>query len=304
MAQSKILTYSTESFLNKFMQPIDVSGEMLKNDFGKFFIVKVENMIRLIRLPVPPARAINHTLIFLTEGEAIMSIGSETHRIFKNECLIVPAGQVFSFKNLDINRGYLCHFHNDIVIGKFGKNNMLKDFEFLNVWGNNMISLSNQTGEFVEHLFKRILIEYSENGLKYPDIILSNLIALLCEINHAYKPFAVSKKTNALNLANRFRELISNNITSKHFVREYADLLSITPNHLNKSVREITGKSATKWIDETLMLEAKVLLYQSNMTISEVSTEIGFMDTSYFSRFFKKHEGTTPLEFRKMIDKS
>jgi AraC family transcriptional regulator, transcriptional activator of pobA len=133
LTKKKINTHSTEAFRDKYIAPEKHLDDLLKPDFGKFFIVKVEDMIRLIKLPVPPTKATTHSLIYLTEGEATMTIGSESFKIFKDECLIVPAGQVFSFDNLDINKGFLCNFHNDIIIGKFGKNELLQDFEFLNV---------------------------------------------------------------------------------------------------------------------------------------------------------------------------
>lgn len=144
MTKSKIKTYDTKSFRERIIEPEEKANKLLKTDFNKFFIVKVEDLIRLIKLPVPPTRAATHTLIFLTAGEAIMTIASETCKIHKDECLVVPAGQVFSFDNLDINKGYLCNFHNDIIIGKFGKTELLKDFEFLNVW---VIIASNQTNK-------------------------------------------------------------------------------------------------------------------------------------------------------------
>lgn len=78
-------------------------------------------------------------------------------------------------------------------------------------------------------------------------------------------------------------------------------MLSITPNHLNKCLRTITGKSPTKWIDEAIILEAKVLLSQTTLSVNEITTELGLSDPSYFSRFFRKYEGCTPLEFRKHI---
>jgi len=81
-------------------------------------------------------------------------------------------------------------------------------------------------------------------------------------------------------------------------------LLNVTPNHLNKSVKSTTGKSATKWIDETILLEAKYLLYQTTLSINEIAMQVGHEDHSYFSRFFKKHEGITPIQYRKLIDKS
>lgn len=63
-------------------------------------------------------------------------------------------------------------------------------------------------------------------------------------------------------------------------------------------------KSATELIAETLTLEAKVLLYQPSISISEISFVIGFEDPSYFGRFFKKQTGQTPTEYRRIIDLS
>jgi AraC family transcriptional activator of pobA len=303
-AENAIRTYDVASFRDRFMQTGQPLNSLLKIDFGKFFVVKVEELFRLMKLPVPPTRATTHTLIYLTEGEAIMTIGSETCKIGRDECMIVPAGQVFSFTHPDVNRGYLCNFHNDMIIGKFGKNDLLRDFEFLRVWGNPRICLDERTSGFVLHLFKRLLLEYTEHGLKNLNILQPYFIALLCEINSAYKPVSGSSQTHAVHITNRFRELIFSSIKTVHSVADYAALLNITPNHLNKSVRTITGKSPTKWIDEAIVLEAKVLLCQSDLPISEIAAEVGFFDQSYFSRLFKKYEGVTPVQFRKMIEKS
>jgi AraC family transcriptional regulator, transcriptional activator of pobA len=304
LTKKNIKTHSTETFRANYIAPEKHLDNLLKADFGKFFIVKVEDMIRLIKLPVPPTKATTHSLIYLTEGEATMTIGSESFKIFKDECLIVPAGQVFSFDNLDINKGFLCNFHDDIIVGKFGKNELLQDFEFLNIWGNPRISLGFEKSKFVEQLLSRIYLDYSNNGLQHLDIIQSYFIATLCEINGIYKPLSNSNQTTAINISNKFKSLIFSNIKSKHLVTDYASMLNITPNHLNKLVKTITGKSPTKWIDDTLVLEAKVLLYQTNLTINEVASEIGIYDQSYFSRLFKKYKGVTPLEFRKKIEKS
>lgn len=286
------------------MYPAQRLKTLLKSGFDKFFIVKVEEMLRLIKLPVPPTRATGHSLIYLTEGEAIMTIGSETCKIFKDECLIVPAGQVYSFASLDINKGYLCHFQNDIISSKFGRQELLKDFEFLQVWSHPRISLDQQTAGFVTMLFKRLLLEYTANGLNNPDILQPYFIALLCELNQAARPPEGSTVTNAATIAKRFKKLLYTHLRSKHLVSDYAALLNITPNHLNKSVKTVTGRSPGKWIDEAIVLEAKVLLYQSSFSISEIAAELGFYDQSYFTRFFKKYEGITPVAFRKKIEKS
>nr|WP_236675900.1 AraC family transcriptional regulator [Chryseolinea lacunae] len=233
-----------------------------------------------------------------------MSIGSDTHKIFKGQCFVVPAGQVFSFRHRDINKGYLCNFHDDSVIGKFGKNALLKDFEFLKPWANPCITLQPASAKHVEQLFRRILQEYKQHGLTHRDIIQSNFIALLCELKEAHTTVARATQTQAAQLTNRFKELLFKNLRTHHRVSDYAAFLNISPNHLNKAVKAVTGKSPTKWIDEAIVLEAKVLLHQSDLSIAAIAEDVGFLDPSYFTRLFKKHEGLTPVAFRKRIEKS
>ncbi|PWK22115.1 AraC-like DNA-binding protein [Arcicella aurantiaca] len=299
-----INTHSTEAFRGKYIKSETDLDLMLKTDFGKFFIVKVEDLIRMIKLPVPPSRATTHTFIYLTEGEANMTIGSQSFTIYKDECLIVPAGQVYSFSKHDINKGYLCNFHNDFIIGKFAKNDLLKEFDFLNIWANPCIKLNPQCSIFIRQLLERILIDYVENGLSNIEIIQSYFIALLCEINIVQKPLTGVGQNASINLTNKFKELLFKHIREKHLVSDYASLLNVSPNHLNKVVKSVTDKSPTKWIDESIVLEAKVLLYQTSFSISEVASQIGIDDQSYFSRLFKKYEGISPFQFRKMIEVS
>lgn len=294
--------YEPKDFTSKFMPSPELKAR-LKGDVNKFLVVRVQDMYRHVTRPVPATRATIHSMLFLTSGQATMKIGSDTYTIQPGQVLIVPAGQVFSFGEKDVNTGYICSFHDDFLIGKFSSER-LKDFEFLRVWGNPQIDLDAQTSQFVEHLFSRILLDYTEHGLDKLDIIQPYLITLLCEINRVYKPMSVSTQTSAVSLTNRFKELLFTHARTLHRVTDYATLLHITPNHLNKTVKGITGKSPTKWIDEAIVLEAKVLLSQRNTAISTVAADVGFSDQAYFTRLFKKQEGITPSDFRKMIDLS
>lgn len=302
-SKSKINVYDPPAFLSKFM-PSEELMALMRGDYAKFLVVKVEDMYRHVTRAVPASRSVTHSCLYLTSGEANMKIGSESFTIHKDEMLFVPAGQVFSFGENDVNKGYLCTFHEDIITGKFGGTELLKDFEFLQVWGNPKIKLQPQTSRFVLHLFKRILFEYTHSGLQNLNIIQPYFITLLCEANTGYKPVSTSTQTMAVNITNRFKALLFSHIRSQHMVSDYAALLNISPNHLNKSVKTITGKSPTKWIDEAIVLEAKVLLAQTRLSISEIATEVGMDDQSYFTRLFRKYEGVTPSEFRARIEKS
>jgi len=299
-----IKTYNTKEFLGRYTEPDQNVRGLIRQDYGRFFIVPVEDMIMASKVPVPPTRSTNHSLIYLTEGVATMKIGPHSVEIGQDQCLVVPATQIFSYQKYEVNKGFLCHFNNEFLIGKLGSRELLKDFEFLTVWGNPVIHPSAETATFLRSAFHRILLEYAQNELTNTTLIQAQLLAALCDLNTCYLPLSRSRNNTSVSLTNRFKELVHRNIRQKHMVTDYASLLHVSPNHLTKIVREITGKAPSKWIDETLVTEAKILLLQTHHSIRQIAADLGIEDHSYFSRLFKKYEGTTPLQYRKMIEKS
>jgi AraC-like DNA-binding protein len=302
--KSKVKSLDPDQFLKEFMISGSKRDEIFKRDFGHFYIARMEDLGEISKPPVPPVRAKTHTVFFLTKGVLVMKIGLNSVRANKNECVMIPAGQVFSYANeeKEFADGFICGFSNDFLVGLIGNSQLLKRFEFLNVWGNPILRPEEKIAQFLIQSFQRILYEYSQNGLKNKLILKSHLIAALCDLNSNYQPLSSSNNKTAIELANKFKDLLHRNLRSKNKVSEYASMLHVTPNHLNKTVKLITGKTPTEWINQSLVMEAKTLLYQSGQSIGEIATEIGINDSSYFSRFFKKHEGISPLAYRKMIE--
>lgn len=84
---------------------------------------------------------------------------------------------------------------------------------------------------------------------------------------------------------------------------DFAAQLAVHVNHLNTVVQRATGKSTTTHINEQLFAESKSLLSFTNYSVAEIAAGLGFEYQSYFNRFFKKHSGVTPLDFRKNFEK-
>jgi AraC-like DNA-binding protein len=80
--------------------------------------------------------------------------------------------------------------------------------------------------------------------------------------------------------------------------KDYADRLSIHVNHLNKVLKENTGKTTTQIIGSRILQEAKILLKQTNWNISEIAWSLGFEEVAHFSNFFRKHASLSPNAFR------
>jgi len=105
-------------------------------------------------------------------------------------------------------------------------------------------------------------------------------------------------------LLKNFQKLIEQHYKEKKLTKDYAAILYVTPNHLNALCKDVTGRAAGELIRDRILLEAKRLLINAKMTISEIALELDFADNSYFSKFFKKYTSLTPEVFRKQIKKN
>jgi AraC family transcriptional activator of pobA len=239
----KIKTYHTTEFKEKYLDKHPGIDNLFKPYYENFFCVKIEDVLNHTKLPVPPSREVCHTIIFITGGSYKHKVGFSEVAAKKDEIICTPAGQIFSIDTIPKNTtGFTCHFHPDILIGKFGNKDLLNHFDFLKVWGNPHIRLSETNSKFVLNLFNRIHFEYSMDGIKNLEIIQAYLFAIIAEINSNYNANAKDHYSSAILITNQFKEALFSSKGQKK-VNEYASQLNITPNHLNKSVKSVSGKS-------------------------------------------------------------
>ena len=97
-----------------------------------------------------------------------------------------------------------------------------------------------------------------------------------------------------------FKQLINQHYKTDHHTNFYAELLHISPDHLNKVVKQNSGKSAKEHIQSRIIIAAKRMIYFSNLSNKEIGHELGFSEPANFSAFFKKCVGVSPSQFRKM----
>lgn len=99
-------------------------------------------------------------------------------------------------------------------------------------------------------------------------------------------------------IASNFLRLAQEHFRRERFLTFYADKLQITPKHLSRTVKTVTGISASEWIDRLVILEAKVLLKSSSLNIQQIADSLNFPSQSFFGKYFKKNVGVSPKEFR------
>ena len=96
-----------------------------------------------------------------------------------------------------------------------------------------------------------------------------------------------------------FQTLLREHCKKQHDVKFYADKLCITTQYLSSILKEQSGRSASQWIQEALIIEAKSVLKSPRVNVQQVADRLNFPDQSTFGKFFKKYTGLSPMSFRK-----
>ena len=128
----------------------------------------------------------------------------------------------------------------------------------------------------------------------FTDSLIGLFIQYLVQNQHAENLIGGQKYKTVI----EFKHLIQNHYKKLKQVKEYASRLNITPLYLNEISKEITGFSASHWIQQEIILEAQRLLYYTDLDIKQIAFQLGYDDHAYFSRFFKKNTGNTASQFR------
>ena len=85
---------------------------------------------------------------------------------------------------------------------------------------------------------------------------------------------------------------------TKHSLSFFAQRLNLTPNYLSCRVKEYSGRTATEWIEESVILEAKTMLKHTNLTIQEIAYKLNFPTQTFFGKYFKRITGISPKQYR------
>ena len=298
-----IPTYSPQQLVNKFAVPDQYWHQTILKEDHAFGVHRLERARHLMTKPLPPHRKSFHDFFLITKGYLDRSKGTEHYHVMANTFCFMPAHHItYNALGSEDIEGVACHFNNEIL--HLERHPLLHSIDFLNFSGHPLVHIPEAHMPVILFLLKRMEEESQANlPHKYP-LIQSYLIALLLELSRFATPRAAHHTHAASTIADHFKKLLHVHIEEKQRISAYAQMLSVTPNHLNKAVKQATGRTASDWIKEMLLLESKVLLGQSTLSIADIAYKLNFQDQSYFGRFFKKNSGTTPTQYRSMIEKS
>jgi len=254
-----------------------------------------------------PHRHNFYHFVLFTEGAGTHNIDFENFEVKPYQIYFMIPGQVHSWDFEGEVDGYVINFSTSFFQSFLLRPDYLEKFVFFNgSLSQAVIDIPDAKKEIVGFVFEQILHEVTNTNKESfgKDLIRTLLLQIFIVVSRTIteQDVPVASTYNHVLLRN-FRLLIDKHFKVLRLPREYAELLYITPNHLNALCNDTLGFSAGELIRKRVVLESKRLLVNLNLSISEIADQLNFNDNSYFSKFFKKNTGVTPEEFRKNIFK-
>jgi AraC family transcriptional activator of pobA len=241
-------------------------------------------------------------LVFFTEGTGTQQIDFKKFEVKSGLIYFMVPGQVHRWDFETEPDGYLLNFSSTYLSSFLNKPDYLEEFPFFSGRPNaQVLELSPIIQEKITSIFEEMLSEAEPVEAIADDLVRTLLLKLLITVGRVSGPMPQTQ-ANAYShtLLRSFQKLIETNYSQLRLPKQYAELLYITPNHLNALCNDLLGISAGALIRDRVMLEAKRLLINLELMVAEIADQLNFADQSYFIKFFKKYEGITPEKFRKL----
>lgn len=178
----------------------------------------------------------------------------------------------------------------------------LSGFEFLSNHSPKALLLTTNEQDKIHKLIKDIKQSSTTASPRQAEMVRNYIHILLNQIADIYDGQALAdlvQNDSQRNMVLRFKKVLMENYLKLHTVNEYAELLNISAKHLSQTIKANTGKTAGKWIQELLILEAKVRLRQGDLSINQIADVLNFSDASLFGKYFKRYVGCSPAAYRK-----
>ncbi len=265
------------------------------------------DLIRLQDNPEVP-RAFPHRhnyyhLLWMTEAAGTHMLDFETYEVRRHSVFFVSPGQLHYWNSTVQPRGYVVNFSTEFFVQMFPRAEDIAQFPFFHIARDVPVLYMDAAQH--DALLPLVMAMEQELGGKADgrlDVVRSYLLILLTRLRRLY-PVRDTPGLLAQNyaLTKRYKLLIEQHYLAFGPVRAYADRLHVTERQLNEALKKTIGKTASQLVQDRMVLEAKRLLCNTDLTVAEIAHQLNFEDFAYFCRFFKKHTQLTPGDFKKRV---
>ena len=244
-----------------------------------------------------------YALIFIQKGELKHKLENSIIELSAGDILFLCPGLLHSFIKNDNVEGYIITFIEEFFTLKHNSELMYENFALLNDFNNIRILKTNQKiHPYINQLLDVINKEFHSNDTNYQSQIFQNIMATIFwylkrdNITTVKDIDVEDKKYYALAL--KFRTMIRSNIINQKPLQYYLSELAVSQSTLQKATKFTFNRTPKELIDENTIGAAKGMLADHMKRVSEISDILGFSEPTNFSKYFKKHTGYTPENYR------
>jgi AraC family transcriptional activator of pobA len=284
---SKITTYSLEHHKSLFTDAVNNKD---------YFYVQAQDHPYISE----PYRAESYAIEFLRKGSIVMHTKLKKVLIHAPAILTLGPSVIRSFtKDSDEILIDIIFFKPQFFLHNQANVFFLSQYEFFDNSEMHVFNLDKNSKEKFEQIFSLLKQSIDNESNHQPSILRGYLYILIYELDSIKQTIADDMAQNPI--FEKFKKILFRDFISQRSVQYYADALNVTRKYLSEVIKNNSGKTASNWIEDIIVLEAKVLLQNKSLTINQISDTLNFSNQSAFGRFFKNTAGISPLEYRRNI---
>ena len=272
-------------------------GKYIDNDLILF------EDITQVPLPTSPSRMKSLFLALCTSGHAQYTVDTKMHEVSAGDVIIISEEQVVAdymlsqdCKGIALIMSY--DFFQNIVSGIHELSALFlfaRTHPVFHLDDNQTKALEND----IEHIKEKII----DVGHRFRrELVMTMLKALIIDMSniiYRFQQVGEAGQTRAEVIFRDFIQTVEKNYRTERRVSWYAQQLCITSKYLSETVRTISRRTPSDWIDSYVTRELRVMLRNSTMSIKQIADELNFANQSFLGKYFKEHVGMSPSKFRK-----
>ncbi|WP_312992823.1 helix-turn-helix domain-containing protein [Chryseobacterium flavum] len=201
--------------------------------------------------------------------------------------------------------GQLMHFNKDFYCVEIHDHEVACDgILYNNVFEIPFINLNEEQSVEIQKIISDIQFELGNEDSSTEEMLRTLLKLIILKSTRIWKQqhqLSDSVQQADVQFLRKFSKLVEQHFKTHHTVADYADMLCITPKNLSKKISMVSKETPNDIIKNRIILESKRLLAHTTMNVKEVAYSLNYDDDAYFVRFFTKHTGISPTNFRKQF---
>lgn len=250
-----------------------------------------------------PFRTETYSILLLKSGEMHFKTNLTSYNISGPAIITIGPTVIRSFYRTDSTPNMEILFFKDSFLLETRANIFyLNRYHFFEDDDLHVLSLHEPEQNRLAAVFDLINDSYDKDLPHEPLLMRSYAYLLIHEIAALHCKYNIqADRCDNSSIFIKFRGLLVKEFWRHRSVGFYADRLNVSPKYFSEAIKKQTGKTASEWIDDAVLLEAKVLLQDIDLSIAQISNRLNFSDQSVFGKFFKTHTCLSPIEYRKAL---